>query len=219
MYCTERRQQNTITYQPFVPGINHCVEHGLIKEAIAHPFRNDDIYSIHRQLHLFHLSFYNCDNWKQQREYKHFTSLSWGRKQKKLQHGTLHTIVQLVGFHNFHSIIWNAAALNLLKEKNIYFDLYVKYAPFWLKYLFDVNLYNVDQSLPLLLFWLPLWQQTCKGCLFHCPHPEPPCPWTDACCETWNCGRWEYGLHLLASPKIVHNWQNRKVKKSIFLNV
>lgn len=83
IYCTGRRY-NTITYQPFVPGINHCVEHGLIKQAIAHPFRNDDIYSIHRQLHLFHLSFYNGDNWKQQRKYKHFSH----KGKKKTKHGT-----------------------------------------------------------------------------------------------------------------------------------
>lgn len=53
---------NTHTYQPFVPGINDCVEHGLVEEAIAHPLRYDDVYSLHRQLHLLHLPLDDSHN-------------------------------------------------------------------------------------------------------------------------------------------------------------
>lgn len=58
------RHTNTHTYQPFVPGINDCIEHGLIEETIAHPLWYDDVYSLHRQLHLFHLSLDNGHNWR-----------------------------------------------------------------------------------------------------------------------------------------------------------
>lgn len=35
-------------YQPFVPGINHCIEHGLVEKAVTHPLWYDDVYSLHR---------------------------------------------------------------------------------------------------------------------------------------------------------------------------
>ncbi len=55
---------NTHTYQPLVPGINDCIEHGLIEEAVAHPLRYDDVYSLHGQVHLLHLPLDDGHNWR-----------------------------------------------------------------------------------------------------------------------------------------------------------
>lgn len=64
---------NTNTYQPFVPGINYCIEHGFIEETITHPLWYDDVYSLYRQLNLFHLSFDNGHNWGQRKSVILFT--------------------------------------------------------------------------------------------------------------------------------------------------
>lgn len=127
MYCTRK---NRFTYQPFVPGINHRVEHRLIKEAIAHPFRNNDIYTIHGQLHLFHLAFNNCDNWKQQRKYKNSTSLSSGRK-KNTQHDTYiithhHPACWLSQFSQ-HNL--KCCCTQSVKKRKSISILYLEYAP------------------------------------------------------------------------------------------
>lgn len=63
---------NTHTYQPFVPGINDCIEHGLIEEAVAHPLWYDDVYSFHGQLHLLHLPLDDGHNWKHKEEIRRY---------------------------------------------------------------------------------------------------------------------------------------------------
>lgn len=51
------------TDQPFISGVDDCVEHGLIKKAIAHPLWDDNVHLIYRQLCLFHFPFKDGYNW------------------------------------------------------------------------------------------------------------------------------------------------------------
>ena len=44
--------------QPLVPGVEDCVEHGLVEEAVAHPLGDDDVHLVHPlgQADLLHLA-------------------------------------------------------------------------------------------------------------------------------------------------------------------
>ena len=42
--------------QPLVPGVEDCVEHGLVEEAVAHPLGDDDVHLGHRELYLLNLA-------------------------------------------------------------------------------------------------------------------------------------------------------------------
>lgn len=52
------------TYQPLVPGKDDRVEHWLIEETVAHPLADNDVYLLHRQLHLFHFTLKYGNDWK-----------------------------------------------------------------------------------------------------------------------------------------------------------
>ena len=45
------------TDQPFVPGMNDCVQHRLIEEAVAHPLGDDDIDFLHWEIDFFDFAF------------------------------------------------------------------------------------------------------------------------------------------------------------------
>ncbi len=114
---------NNCTYQPFVPGINDCIEHGLIEEAVAHPLWYDDVYSLHWQLHLFHLSLDDGHNWRHKKVSRITSHISFSGSHVKV-HMCHHlvwfyllTVIKLVGLHNFHSVVWDAAALDLLRQR------------------------------------------------------------------------------------------------------
>ncbi len=47
----------TIYGQIFVPGKKNRIKHRLKHQKVAHPFRNDYINFLNRQLDLFHLTF------------------------------------------------------------------------------------------------------------------------------------------------------------------
>merc|ERR1712086_355180 len=44
--------------QPLVSGVEHCVQHGLVEQAVAHPLRDDDVHLLNasRQLDLLNLA-------------------------------------------------------------------------------------------------------------------------------------------------------------------
>lgn len=52
------------TNQPFVPGINDSLQHGLVKKAVSHPFRNNNVHLIHRQFGLLYFTFKDGNNCK-----------------------------------------------------------------------------------------------------------------------------------------------------------
>jgi len=63
------RWTNINTYQPFVPGINDCIKHRLVEEAVAHPLGYDDVHWFHGQIHLLHLPLDDGHNWRQNKSY------------------------------------------------------------------------------------------------------------------------------------------------------
>merc|ERR550517_501794 len=52
------REHQAIRGQPLVPGVEHGVQHGLVKEAVAHPLGDDDVHLVHPlgQADLLHLA-------------------------------------------------------------------------------------------------------------------------------------------------------------------
>lgn len=53
---TEATSRRVRTYQPFVASDEHCVQHGLVDEEVAHPLGDDDVNLGHGELNLLHLS-------------------------------------------------------------------------------------------------------------------------------------------------------------------
>ena len=44
------------THQPLVTGVENRVQHRLVKEEVTHPLRDQNVYLLHWQFHLLHLS-------------------------------------------------------------------------------------------------------------------------------------------------------------------
>ena len=42
--------------QPLVTGVENRVQHRLVKEEVTHPLRDQNVYLLHWQFHLLHLS-------------------------------------------------------------------------------------------------------------------------------------------------------------------
>lgn len=55
------RVDEAVWGQPFVPGIEDSVQHGLIKEKVAHPLGNDDVDLVHWQCHFLDFTLDDCD--------------------------------------------------------------------------------------------------------------------------------------------------------------
>lgn len=50
------RHQNTVLGQPLISSKEDSVEHGFVKEEIAHPFRDDDVDFFNRQFNFFNFT-------------------------------------------------------------------------------------------------------------------------------------------------------------------
>lgn len=64
--CVNQGERREISdpHQPLVSGVDDGVEHGLVEQTVTHPLRDDDVHTVHWQLHLLHLTLYNGHNWK-----------------------------------------------------------------------------------------------------------------------------------------------------------
>mmetsp|Transcript_27342 Transcript_27342/g.69582 ORF Transcript_27342/g.69582 Transcript_27342/m.69582 type:complete len:337 (+) Transcript_27342:337-1347(+) len=49
-------QDDAVGGEPLVPGINYCVEHGLIEQEVAHPLADNDVNLVHWECDLLHLA-------------------------------------------------------------------------------------------------------------------------------------------------------------------